>query len=132
MKPWSWDVKNRVEIIAVLLMAFVVVFSLLPAHALPQLPAGDKLLHFTAYAAIALFAFLTPRTLRRSLTILIGIVLLSVAIEFAQTHVHRTLELADIFANAAGVVFGFCTASLTLWVWSQLSAKITLGEVSQN
>lgn len=132
MRALEWCRKYGVEVIAVILMAGVTILSLVPVSAMPDLHASDKSLHFLAYAAIAGFAFLTPRTSRQSLVLFLAIISLGVVLELAQSQVHRTMEFGDILANTAGVVAGFCVASATLWAWSQRPVKISAGKVSQD
>lgn len=90
--------------------ALVAAGSLLPAEAAPVLWLtrflGDKVLHFGAYAVLALLPVL--RESRRWAVVCIGIVLaLGVALEGAQQFVAgRFSEAADLAANTVGVALG--------------------------
>ena len=93
-------------------IALVVVASLLPAMLLPQVPAGgDKFEHFGAYALLALAAvqlFAAGRAVARAG---IGLVVLGVALEFAQGALttSRQMDAYDALANTLGVVTGLAT-----------------------
>lgn len=90
-------------------IALVVLFSLVPAFLLPEVPSGgDKLEHFLAYfllAAAAVQLFATRRALLRAG---LGLVALGVALEIAQGLLTSTrqMDAHDALANALGVLGG--------------------------
>ena len=98
-------------------IALVVLFSLLPAPDLPQVPpGGDKLEHFGAYFALAAGAvqlFASPRPLLRAG---LGLVALGVTLEIAQFLLTSTrmMDPRDALANTLGVLAGLALAA-TPW-----------------
>ena len=100
-------------------LLLVVMGSLLPAtspvmRAVGRLPVSSKLLHFCAYAWLALLALLAIK--RRSLAVLAAFatILLGVALEFGQQLVPgREFEIRDMFINGAGVLTGFAIGILS-------------------
>jgi hypothetical protein len=84
--------------------------SLLPGEAAPVLwltrYLGDKVLHFSAYAVLALLPVL--RESRRWAVLCVAAVLaLGMALEWAQHFVSgRFSEAADLAANSAGIALG--------------------------
>jgi len=93
----------------------VVVGSLLPASssalkALDALRLNDKVLHFSAYAALAFLPAL-HESRRALVTAAMLLVVLGIAIEYGQlVSFGRSFEYGDMGADAAGVVFGMATA----------------------
>jgi VanZ family protein len=94
-----------------LAMAGTIVGELLPGNSAPMrwvaaTHINDKTLHFTAYALLAfipVFGF----QLRRGIPLALSMILLGVALEFAQRLVpSRSFEIADMVANALGVLAG--------------------------
>ena len=74
----------------------------------------DKVGHLLMYALFAILAVLLVRGGRALLGLLVGIVLYSVFLEFAQSFVPgREMSFLDMLANAAGVYFGW--RILRLW-----------------
>lgn len=94
----------------------VLVFCLMPASGLPDLPHnGDKLEHalaFFALAASAVQLYARPR-LR---VVGVGLLLLGFAIEVAQGALtaDRSADPFDLMADAVGIALGMATA-LTPW-----------------
>ena len=98
-----------------LAMAATIVGELLPGNSAPMrwiaaTHVSDKTLHFTAYALLAfmpVFGF----KLRRGIPLALSMILLGVALEFAQRLVpSRSFEVADMVANALGVFAGIFLA----------------------
>ncbi len=95
-----------------LAIVMVIVASLVPASALPQVPdGGDKLEHFLAYfllAAAAVQLFATRAMLVGSG---VGLVMLGIALEIAQGVFTNTRQMDphDALANTLGVVGGMTT-----------------------
>lgn len=94
-----------------LTLVAVCVGELLPDHAAPikmlaYLHIGDKIQHFTAYAALAFLPALHER-MRVLVATALGLVLLGVLLEFCQTlSVGRFFDPGDMMANTAGVSIG--------------------------
>jgi VanZ family protein len=98
-------------------IALVVLFSLLPAPALPQVPpGGDKLEHFASYFALAAGAVQLFANRRALLAAGSGLAALGVALELAQSMFTSTrlMDGMDALANTAGVLAGLAMA-LTPW-----------------
>lgn len=102
------------------LVALAVTLSLMPSTALPKVGLSDKIEHAIGYAALTIwFAGIYPRS--RYLLIAIALLVLGVAIEFAQGAMGwgRVSEVRDVFANACGVTAGIVAALLGLGRWTQ-------------
>jgi VanZ family protein len=93
----------------------VIVGSLLPGSSLPiqtldKLPVSDKVLHFAAYAILAFLPALHERWPAVAVTLL-GVIALGVLLEFLQKlSPGRTFEVADMVADAFGVLCGLILA----------------------
>jgi VanZ family protein len=103
-------------------MAATIVGELLPGNsAVMRLVAAthinDKVLHFSAYALLAfipVFGF----KLRHGIPLALSMILLGVALEFAQRLVpSRSYEVADMVANALGVFTGIALALVARQAW---------------
>jgi VanZ family protein len=94
--------------IGVGLILFVIWLSLTPHPIEIPVEHGDKLGHLVAYATL-MFWFAQLHTRHRTrLAYAIGFVTLGVALEFAQRLTdYRTFELADMGADAVGVLFAW-------------------------
>ena len=94
-----------------LLVLFVIYLSLTPSPVQLGVEQGDKFGHVLAYATLmSWFANLYEIPARRRLCA-IGFVALSVALEFVQGWTgYRTFDVADMAANAVGVVMGWTLA----------------------
>ena len=108
------------------LCLLVVYFSLTPSPPDLGFDQSDKLGHLAAYAGLMWwFAQLYP-TLRSRLIWAAAFVALGVGLEFAQRATgYRTFELADMAADAAGVLLGWLAApprlpNLLAWLESHL------------
>lgn len=100
------------------LVAVVVVASLIPGQALKhELFRYDKLLHTLAYGSVMVgFAGIYRPSAYR--WIAPALLLLGIGLEFAQGHFgHRSYDLKDMFANAAGVLIGLLLARFVLGGW---------------
>ncbi len=92
-------------------VALVIYLSLIPDPPSIDVAGGDKLEHIAAYAVLMFwFAHLGASVRDRSLTA-VALVLLGVAIEFAQRATgYRDFEIADMVAGATGVLIGWLAA----------------------
>jgi VanZ family protein len=111
-----------VQVLWLLAMAATIVGELLPGNsAVMRLVAAthinDKVLHFSAYALLAfipVFGF----KLRHGIPLALSMILLGVALEFAQRLVpSRSYEVADMVANALGVFTGIALALVARQAW---------------
>ncbi len=92
-------------------VALVAYFSLVPAPPQIDMEEGDKVAHLVAYAGLMLWfaQVLAGRTHRAILALLL--VALGVALELAQGLTgYRSMSLADMAANTAGVALGWLAA----------------------
>lgn len=94
-----------------MLVLLLICLSLVPGPAAPPATQGDKFMHVFAYAALmSWFANLYPAPARR-IGMAAGFIALGIALEFAQRWTgYRTFDIADMAANAAGVVAGWWVA----------------------
>ncbi|WP_147208545.1 VanZ family protein [Pseudoxanthomonas taiwanensis] len=97
-------------------VAVVCVASLTPPPPMELPRHGDKVEHLLAYAALAAAAVQVFRPGRALWAAGIGLVLMGVALEFAQGALTQTrmADPADALANTAGVLLGLGTR-LTRW-----------------
>jgi VanZ family protein len=102
-RPWLWLGLWGMAIAA------VVVASLMPPPAMSVPHGFDKVEHLLGYAGLAAFAVLLFERRRPQLQAAAGLVLLGVALEFAQARLTTTrmADPADALANALGVALGF-------------------------
>lgn len=91
--------------------AAIVWLSLSPSPPDPGFAYGDKLGHFAAYALLMFwFGYLYRRSRVRNAYALLWIAM-SIGLEFAQGGTgYRSFELADMTANALGVLAGAAAA----------------------
>ncbi len=90
-------------------VVLVVVFSLISAPSLPEVPqGGDKVEHFLAYALLSAGAVQLWGNWRVLRAVAIGLVCLGVALEFAQGLLTSTrmFDPMDALANTVGVIGG--------------------------
>jgi len=91
--------------------AAIVWLSLSPSLPDPGLAYGDKLGHFAAYALLMFWFACLYRGLQVRIAYALLWIALGVALEFAQGATsYRSYELADMAANALGVLFGALAA----------------------
>ena len=100
------------------MLALVAIGSLMPSSGLPDVgfPGADKLQHGVGYAAMSAYAAMLFATRRARWTAAAGLLAFGIAIELAQGAftVDRSPELADVFANAAGIAAGLLVARTRL------------------
>lgn len=100
------------------LMALVAVGSLLPSAELPRplFPGFDKVQHFVGYAVLSGYAVLLFQRMRAQALAALGVLLLGIAIELAQSHLTltRTGSIADALTNALGILAGLAVAATPL------------------
>ena len=96
--------------IAVLVL-LIIVTSLTPSPVVPTQSFSDQYAHFIAYFALALLgsAIATPAGLWK---VMLRCLLLGASLEIAQSLLtdHRTADLADLAANAAGIAVAWLIA----------------------
>jgi VanZ family protein len=115
MFKFSLRQKRWLRILWFAAVVAVVVGSLLPGSSLPiralgELNISDKILHFAAYAVLAFLPALHERWSALAAALL-GAVTLGVLLEFAQRlSPGRNFELADMVADACGVLCGLILA----------------------
>ena len=106
------------------LVAMAVVICLVPGQDLPQaFEWNDKLSHVVGHAALAAwFAGLVPR--RSWWKVFAALLLLGIAIEFAQHFMHqgRAGDPRDVVADAGGLLLGLLLARLGLSRWPEWAA----------
>ena len=97
--------------IGIVLILVVIWLSLTPHPVEIPVEQGDKLGHFAAYGTLMFwFAQLDARH-RNRLAYAAGFVALGVGLEFVQGLTdYRTFEVADMVANAIGVLLGWISA----------------------
>jgi VanZ family protein len=98
-------------------ITMTIVGELLPGNSTPMrwiaaTHIGDKTLHFAAYALLAFLPVFGFKR-RRGIAMALSMILLGAALEFAQRLVPgRSFEIADMVANALGVLAGGTLALL--------------------
>ena len=101
------------------LFCCVVVGSLLPARsavivAIGRMHISLKVLHFFAYASLALMALVAIRRRPAAVLTALAMILLGVALEFGQKlSPGRPCEIRDMFINGAGVLTGIAMGFLS-------------------
>ncbi|HSQ70624.1 MAG TPA: VanZ family protein [Steroidobacteraceae bacterium] len=106
--------------VSALLLLGVIVGSLVPGSTVPSMGASDKLLHFAAYAFLALwFGGLSHREAHGR--VVLGLLLLGALLEVLQGvfALHRTADLRDLLANALGIAFGMMLARTIAEAWTE-------------
>jgi VanZ family protein len=115
-----------------LMIAAVIVGSLAPSDALPQMwfPGADKLQHLAGYAVLSGYAAMLFASRRAQWVAAAGLVLLGILIEGAQSAltVSRQADPVDMLANLAGVALGQAlgmtrVAGLLEWVDRRISRR---------
>ncbi len=98
--------------IGFLLVLIVIYLSVTPQPAdVGDLPGGDKLGHFAAYAVMTLWFYQIYGARRIRWTIGIGFIAMGIALEYIQLLTgYRMFEYADMGANTAGTVIAFLLA----------------------
>jgi VanZ family protein len=112
MIPWVWGMA----------MAAVSIGELLPGGSAPlrwiaATRLNDKTEHFAAYLLLALIPILGFE-LRKGVLAALSMILLGVALEFMQRVIPgRNFEVADMLANALGVMCGITLGFGSARVW---------------
>ena len=104
----------------VAMMLVVVAVCLGPPPRIPDLPEnGDKAEHFLTYVVLSMAAVQLFATRRALAWAGLGLVMLGIAIEFAQGAftVDRSADPFDALANTLGVLAGLATAWLPMREW---------------
>jgi VanZ family protein len=108
------------------LVALAVIVCLVPSHDLPeQLELSDKVSHLIGHGALALyFTGIVPR--RSWWKIFVFLLVLGIAIEFAQYYMHagREGDPRDVVANSVGALLGLVLGWIGLARWPELAARI--------
>lgn len=109
MKVKLW-IRQQRSVFLVLWIAGImgmVLVSLMPGAALPNLHVSDKFEHWTAYAVLSFLALLAYERTRSALLCAGALVFIGLALEFGQMSVPgRGFEWNDFLANDAGVICG--------------------------
>ena len=99
-----------IAVIAILVV-LIVVASLAPSPVVPTQSFSDKYAHFIAYFALALLgsAIAAPAGLWK---VMLRCLLLGASLEILQSLLteHRTADIADLAANAAGIALAWLIA----------------------
>ena len=99
---WFW------RAIGFALIAGVIWQSLTPHPLDIDVPQGDKVGHFLAYGVLMFWFAQLSWAHRERIRYAAGFVALGIALEFAQRLTgYRVFEIADMAANAVGVLFGW-------------------------
>src|SRR5690606_2477913 len=111
--PWLW------RLVGWLMIAGVIVGSLMPGQAIPKAVASDKLLHAGIYLLLMIwFAGLYRRS--RHAWIAHGLMVLGLGLDLLQGMTSsRTFDLADVAANAAGILAALVLSYRLLEGWCQ-------------
>lgn len=94
-----------------LAIAGVWVVSLMPPPPMPDFDSSDKVSHFLAYFVLAACAVQLFRNWSGLLGAGIGLVLMGIAVEYAQDAFtqNRMIDPKDALANTLGVIAGLAT-----------------------
>ena len=98
-------------------MIFSVVASLVPTSSLPDVSFSDKLGHAVTYGGLTVwFCGIYPR--RMAPRVAVALFLVGVAVEGMQSLTEsRSPEMADLAANAAGILIGLALSRAGLDKW---------------
>ena len=97
--------------IGVLLILLVIWLSLTPSPIEIPVTQGDKLGHLTAYGTLMFWFSQLHRASHTRLIYVMGFVALGVGLELMQGETdYRVFEIADMVANATGVLLGLIIA----------------------
>ena len=107
----------RPDLFACIMLLIIIVGSLMPAEEARAMPGNDLFQHLSLYGLLSFFSLLAwAKSVRFTALIMISILSLGAAIEYAQPFVGRTFDLSDMAANSAGIIAGgvlvFC---VSLW-----------------
>lgn len=105
------------------MIAVVAATCLLPARDLPPTPFSqfDKIEHFGAYLAMSAYASMLFARMRPQALAALGLIVLGVALEFAQANLtdSRSGDVADALANGLGALAGLFVARTPAALWLQ-------------
>ena len=108
-------------------VALVIYLSLTPHPPEINMISGDKIGHMLAYLFLMLWFAQIYRALSTRIQIAIGLVLLGVAIEFAQEQTgYRHFEVADMGADAIGVAIGWLLSFTPLRETLRLAERLVM------
>ena len=115
MRPLRWAAFWRS--LGWLLVIFSVVASLVPTSSLPDVSFSDKLGHAVTYGGLTVwFCGIYPR--RMAPRVAVALFLVGVAVEGVQSLTEsRSPEMADLAANAAGILIGLALSRAGLDKW---------------
>ena len=105
-----------------MLVLMIITLSLMPAPPDLGVDQGDKIGHFSAYSFTTLWLAQIYTTRHERIRLVIGMVALGIAIEYAQRATgYRSFEVADMLADATGAGLGWLAApprlpSLLSWM----------------
>jgi len=95
------------------MVAAIIWLSVTPSPPQIDVQEGDKLGHLVAYGGVMFWFGLLYAGLRTRLAYAAGFVAMGVALEFVQRGLgYRSFELADMAADAVGVLLGLVVAAL--------------------
>jgi len=92
-------------------IAAIIAFSLAPLQLDMAVDNGDKFGHLAAYGLVTLWLAHLYTELRPRIGLVVGMVALGIALEYAQRATgYRLFEVADMIADAIGVAIGWLLA----------------------
>ena len=108
-------------------VALVIYLSLTPHPPELSVMSGDKIGHTIAYLFLMLWFAQIYRSLSTRMRIAMGLVILGIAIEFAQEQTgYRRFEVADMGADAIGVAIGWLLSFTPLRETLRLAERIVI------
>lgn len=106
-EEWNLKSSNFLRFLLAVYVLLVVVTSLLPSYGVPSKWPIDKVMHFVAYAGMAILALFCFESRRARLAALVGAVVLGALLEWGQSFTPtRELSWLDELVNALGVIAG--------------------------
>jgi VanZ family protein len=92
-------------------IAAIIALSLMPLQLDLTVDNGDKFGHLASYGLVTLWLAQLYTGLRQRVWLVVGMVALGIALEYAQgATAYRSFEVADMVADALGVVIGWLLA----------------------
>lgn len=92
-------------------IGLIIALSLTPAPPQIGVENGDKLGHLAAYGLVTLWFAQVYAGLRQRIWLAVGMVVLGIAMEYAQGATgYRSFEVVDMIADALGVAIGWLLA----------------------
>ena len=111
MRPQLITLRRVWLAIGVGLILVVIWLSLTPHPIKTPLAHGDKFGHLAAYGTLMVWFAQLDARLRTRIGYAVGFIALGIALEFAQGFTdYRVSEVADMVANATGVLLGWLIA----------------------